>query len=155
MGNRPVDRVRLGISKRFIMVRSGSTPEPVESALSAWSHGSTKRWETVDLARNPTYVILDLGCTRAMGSRKAIHKLVDAASHKGVCCEFLPPGALFNFANSQTTRCKEKEVQGMVPVRHRVHVLALLKKETLHSLYHWSKCGIRTSRWSWPQRQHV
>ena len=30
------------------------------------------------LARNPTYVILDSGCTRAMGSRYAVNRLIKA-----------------------------------------------------------------------------
>ena len=34
--------------------------------------------EYVDLGSHPTYVILDSGCTRAMGSRFAIDRLVQA-----------------------------------------------------------------------------
>ena len=34
----------------------------------------------VDLRRNPTYVVLDLGCTRAMGSRRAVEAFAAEAS---------------------------------------------------------------------------
>ena len=35
----------------------------------------------VDMSSNPTYVILDSGCTRAMGSRFAIDRLVKACTN--------------------------------------------------------------------------
>ena len=62
----------------------------------------------IDLRHNPTHVILDLGCTRAMGSRKAIESFMTASVQKGLECEVLPTNGVFNFANSQTTTCREK-----------------------------------------------
>jgi hypothetical protein len=66
------------------------------------------QWEVLDLERNPLYVILDLGCTRAMGSRPAIMRFAKAAPVAGLYCEFLPSNANFSFANSETGHCKEK-----------------------------------------------
>ena len=55
-----------------------------------------------------THCILDLGCTRAMGSRRAIEKLVKVASSHGLECEMLPTYGMFSFANGNTSRVKEK-----------------------------------------------
>ena len=58
----------------------------------------------VDLRRNPTYVVLDLGCTRAMGSRKAIEAFAKEASWYGIQVEYKPCQTNFAFANSQTAK---------------------------------------------------
>ena len=68
-----------------------------------------------DIRKNPLYVILDLGCTRAMGSRVAIMNFIEAAKNTSIKTEILPTNGTFNFANSQTTTCKEK----MSVVSHR------------------------------------
>ena len=50
-----------------------------------YQHGDQESllWEYIDLAYNPTYVILDSGCARAMCSRFAIDRLVKACrQHK-------------------------------------------------------------------------
>jgi hypothetical protein len=65
-------------------------------------------WDIVSLADNPTSVILDLGCTRAMGSRQAIEKFMKAAAKHHLQCEILPSQVTFSFANSETTQVKEK-----------------------------------------------
>ena len=65
----------------------------------------------IDLKNNPTYVILDLGCTRAMGSRSAIEKMRDALRkevYPNYYIEILPTNSNFNFANSQSASCTEK-----------------------------------------------
>ncbi len=64
-------------------------------------------WEVVDVMRQPTNVILDLGCTRAMGSRRAIMRLVKACQGTHLKTEMLPSRCSFNFANSQTAVSKE------------------------------------------------
>ena len=61
-----------------------------------------------DMRNSPTHAILDLGCTRAMGSRPAITAFMSAATKRGLVCEVLPTQGKFNFANSQTTTCTEK-----------------------------------------------
>ena len=57
---------------------------------------------------NPTYVILDLGCTRAVGSRVAVDRLLKVAHHYKITHEILPSNSRFNFANSQKSTCTEK-----------------------------------------------
>ena len=61
--------------------------------------------------RNPNYVILSSGCTRAMGSRCAIEKLqkyVEANSPGRITFTYAPSGTKFSFANSQSARITEK-----------------------------------------------
>ena len=65
-------------------------------------------WKPVQMSRNPLYVILDIGCTRAMGSRPAVEALAQAAPAVGIWCEFLPTYTVFSFANSAQTVVKEK-----------------------------------------------
>jgi len=65
-------------------------------------------WKVVSLADNPTSVILDLGCTRAMGSRQAIERFMKAAAKHHLGCEILPSQVTFSFANSETTQVTEK-----------------------------------------------
>jgi len=61
----------------------------------------------VDMRNSPTHAILDLGCTRAVGSRPAITAFMAAATKRGLVCEVLPTQGKFNFANSQTATCTE------------------------------------------------
>ena len=51
-----------------------------ETALSTFN--------TLDLANYPTHVILDLGCTRCMGSRPAVEAFARAAVKRGCWCEW-------------------------------------------------------------------
>ena len=64
---------------------------------------STKVVGVVDLAVNPTYVILDLGCTKSMGSRYAVNKFMKAARIHGLDYELVPYTSTCSFANSETT----------------------------------------------------
>ena len=41
---------------------------------------STRTGSVIDLAQDPTYVILGLGCTMSMGSRYAVNKFMKAAT---------------------------------------------------------------------------
>lgn len=70
--------------------------------------------EYIDLATHPTYVIPDSGCTRAMGSRFAIDRLVQACrSHKNsqrVWFETEPCSCWFSFANGEQSTVKERLV---------------------------------------------
>ena len=56
----------------------------------------------VNLHENPTYVVLDLGCTRSMGSRRAIDALAAVAPKYGIELEYLPCNTTFVFADSKT-----------------------------------------------------
>ena len=61
----------------------------------------------------PTVCILDLGSTRAMGSRKAVDRYVDShpsSASSGLWYEIHPTSSRFFFANSQQSKCTEKIV---------------------------------------------
>ena len=62
----------------------------------------------IDLRNNPTYVVLDLGCTRSMGSRKAIDAFAEAAPAYGISLVFHPCKTTFVFADSETSEVAEK-----------------------------------------------
>ena len=57
----------------------------------------------IEMHKNPMNVILDLGCTKAMGSRQAINALCAASSAYNIHCEFMPTHSFFSFANRKTT----------------------------------------------------
>ena len=61
----------------------------------------------LDLAHHPTHVVLDLGCTRSVGSRTAIRRFQKYALHHGITTEFCPCNKSFVFANSETETCLE------------------------------------------------
>ena len=53
---------------------------------------------------NPTYVILDNGCTRSMGSAYAINKFVSAIhslKNSSLECWYIPADTMFTFANGE------------------------------------------------------
>ena len=61
----------------------------------------------------PTVCILDLGCTRAMGSRRAVEafcRYVDSHPNSGLWYEIQPTSSRSFFANSQQSKCTEKLV---------------------------------------------
>ena len=51
-------------------------------------------WKCVRMDQNPLFVILDIGCTRAMGSRQAVGSFARVAQPPGIWCEFLPTHAV-------------------------------------------------------------
>ena len=60
----------------------------------------------IHIAENPTYVILDLGCTRAMESRAGVKTFCAVAEKKGIYFGIAPSNAVFGFANSQEATCR-------------------------------------------------
>ena len=60
-----------------------------------------------NLATHPTHVVLDLGCTRSIGSRAVIERLKKHAWYYGVTTEFRRCSESFAFANSETETCME------------------------------------------------
>jgi len=61
----------------------------------------------------PTVCIMDLGCTRATGSRRAVEafcRYVDSHPNSGLWYEIQPTSSRFFFANSQQSKCTEKLV---------------------------------------------
>ena len=71
----------------------------------------------------PTVAILDLGCTRAMGSRNAINAFCDYVDKHdcGLWYKIEPTSSRFFFANSQQTKCTEKLVIHMYDKAWNVH----------------------------------
>ena len=59
------------------------------------SYLSTKTDNVMDLAQNPTYVILDLGCTKSVGSIYAVTNLMKATHVHGLDIEFVPSSSKF------------------------------------------------------------
>ena len=72
-----------------------------------YDHGTQQALlcEYVDLGSHPTYVILDSGCTRAMGSRFAVDRLVQACQHHPkrdhIWFSTQPCTSKFSFANGE------------------------------------------------------
>ena len=60
-----------------------------------------------NLAHHPTHVVLDLPCTRSIGSRAAIKRFQKHALCYGITTEFCPCNKSFVFANSETESCWE------------------------------------------------
>ena len=65
-------------------------------------------WNHIDLKNNPLFVILDIGCTKAMGSRHAVNAFCSACADTHITYEFLPKKSYFSFANSNQTIVWEK-----------------------------------------------
>ena len=70
------------------------------------------------LAHHPTHVVLDLGCTRLIGSRTAIRRFQKDALYHGKTTKFNPCNKSFVFANSETGTCRESCI-----IRQHHHVL--------------------------------
>ena len=71
----------------------------------------------------PTVAILDLGCTRAMGSRNAVNAFCDYVDNHdcGLWYKIEQTSSRFFFANSQQTKCTEKLVIHMYDKSWSVH----------------------------------
>ena len=61
----------------------------------------------LDLANHPTHVVLDLGCTRSIGSRAAIKRFQKHALYYGITTEVCRCKNPVVFANSETETCWE------------------------------------------------
>ena len=76
----------------------------------------------VDMSTNPTFVILDSGCTRAMGSRFAIDRLVKACmNHRySHLIKFTKEASnnRFSFANGESSYVKEKLIIHLKNPKH-------------------------------------
>ena len=64
----------------------------------------------IDIRKNPTYVILDSGCTRCLGSRIRVMAFVAECRTRGsnMKFEFVPCKTKFSFANSRTSNVWER-----------------------------------------------
>ena len=76
----------------------------------------------VEMSTNPTYVILDSGCTRAMGSRFATDRLVKACTNHRYShlIKFTKEASnnKFSFANGESSHVKEKLVIHLKNPKH-------------------------------------
>ena len=76
----------------------------------------------VEMSTHPTYVILDSGCTRAMGSRFAIDRLVRACQNHSYSrlIKFTEEAShnKFSFANGESSHVKEKLVIHLKNPKH-------------------------------------
>ena len=61
----------------------------------------------LNLANHPTHVVLDLGCTRSIGSRSASERVKKHAWFHGITTEFCRCNKSFVFATSETETCME------------------------------------------------
>ena len=57
----------------------------------------------VDIRKNPACVILDLGCTKPMGSRQSLAAFMKEALRHGIECTLIPTSSKFTFANGNTS----------------------------------------------------
>ena len=57
----------------------------------------------INLEDHPTYVVLDLGCTRSMGSMSSVKAFVNAGKTHGITAKWRRVNTLMSFANSQST----------------------------------------------------
>ena len=67
-----------------------------------------KSVEGINLAANPLYVILDIGCTRSMGSRHAVEAFRRHCKEFNIATEILPSSSYFTFAGGGGTKIYEK-----------------------------------------------
>ena len=88
----------------------------IECVFPNYDHGAQQALlcEYVDLGSHPTYVIFDSDCTRAMGSRFAIGRLVQACQRHPkrdhICFSKQPCTSKFSFANGEQSTVKERLV---------------------------------------------
>ena len=62
---------------------------------------------SLNLAYHPTHVVLDLGCTRSIGSRSALKRFQKHAWYYGITTEFCRCNKSSVFANAGTETCLE------------------------------------------------
>ena len=64
--------------------------------------------QCVDIKSNPTFVVLDLGCTKCMGSRVAVERLLAVIGKYGFSYERKPSTTSFSFAGGAAKNCTQK-----------------------------------------------
>ena len=87
-----------------------SLTDDSSTSATGWSCTRHTAWMAsvpLNLANHPTHVVLDLGCTRSVGSRAAIKRFQKHALYYGITREFCRCNKSFVFANSETETCWE------------------------------------------------
>ena len=80
------------------------------TSTTAWYNSRYAAWKAsdpLDFAHHPTHVVLELGCTRSIGSRKAIRRFQQYAMYRGITTKCCPCNKSFVFANSEVGTCFE------------------------------------------------
>ena len=78
--------------------------------ITAWFGTRHTAWMAAipfNLSNHPTHVVLDLGCTRSIGSRAAIRRFQKHALYYGITTEFCTCNKSFVFATSEMETCWE------------------------------------------------
>ena len=66
---------------------------------------TTKNIGAIDLTPNPTYVILELGCTKSMGARYEVNKFMRVARARGLVYEIMLSTSVFSFCQFRDYVC--------------------------------------------------
>ena len=115
------------------------------SAVYGTGHTAWMASVPLNLAHHPTHVVLDLGCTRSIGSRAAIRRFQIYALYNGITTELCPCNKSFVFANSETATCWESCIihfPTTTPCSTRVDVLETGDVPILFSLSQMKNVGI-------------
>ena len=119
-----------------------------DSSTTAWYNSRHFAWIAsvpLELAHHPTHVVLDLGCTRSIGSRTAIRRFSKYSLYCGITTEFCPCNKSFVFANSETETCRESCIlhfPTIPPCSTRVDVLETGDGPILFSLPQMKNLGM-------------
>jgi len=99
----------------FVSYESMAYPEwnAIKNSCFGWRCLQASAWlgiRVLDLNRNPMCAILDLGCAKPMGSRRAPIAFKRAARKYGIQCWGEPTRGKFTFADSRTNLVWSKMV---------------------------------------------
>ena len=83
------------VMEQYRIMRKGQTEEIFLSK-------ALQSCNLIELRSNPTYVIMDFGCTRSMGSLRAVNAFIWTAWYSGITHEWKRCNTKMSFANSQT-----------------------------------------------------
>ena len=117
-----------------------SLTDDSSTSTTVWYGTGHRAWMAsvpLNLANHPTHVVLDLGCTRSIGSRAAVRRFQKYALYYGITTEFCPCNKSFVFANSGTETCWESciiHLPTTPPCSTRVDVLEMGDVPILFSL---------------------
>ena len=78
--------------------------------LGSLAHTAWMASVPLNLANHPTHVVLDLGCTRSIGSRAVIRRFQKHALYYGITTVIYSCNKSFVFANSETETCLESRI---------------------------------------------
>ena len=89
----------------------------------------------LNLANHPTHVVLDLGCTRSIGSRAALERFKKHPWYYGITSEFCGCNKSFVFANSETKPAGKVALSTFQQHHHVLPRLMCLRQVTCPSCF--------------------